>query len=1066
VKLNEKQQAAVDKIDGPLLVIAGPGTGKTQLLGARAANILEKTDTNPENILCLTFTESGASEMRERLRSLIGPVAAKVNISTYHAFGSDIIYLYNNFAERVIRNLESPIDEVRRHKILTALRDSLKHNDILRGAKVSDLVATISEVKTERLSSADLAKIAETNMVDSVEINAAVGGILTEIPKGARFGVVLPFYEQVRDELTRFVSGKTIAGKAERIGNKLLASLNKVIVEQEASEKPSTGALTKWRGTYFDKDDKNRFALSNAVANKKLLSLANLLNLYDVYLADQSLFDFADMIEEAIKYLSKDDAFRFSVQEKYQYILLDEFQDTNASQLELIRLVADYEKPNIMAVGDDDQAIFAFQGAQYSNLMDFQKMFGAEIVVLNVNYRSGQPVIDLGAAVAGQISERFATEYNIEKKLMSEAVAAGETEVETRISRLEFAGEPSEYGWVAGQISELIEAGATQKSIAVIAPKHKYLEALVPYFGAYPKIKLSYDKRENILESEQIRPLLKMARMVVNLARVRPTASDILEILSYEFWGVRPLTVINVVQMAQERHRSILNYLQESGDERLAELAEFFSTLALKSIDTPLEIMLDYMLGSQVLGDYRSPYLTYFTEKNDLKTINFYESLAVLREHVNSYTKAKTHLRLKDLVEFVDDYASAEKKLINTSPYVEAADAVRLLSVHGAKGLEFDYVFLISLDNRAWGTSKGNNNTLVLPKNLEYVRHTGATEDEKLRELFVAITRAKYNLRLSGSKQDFAGKVAVPLRYLDGIGPEITSVAEVRPALDLWQSNWSGRYDVREADVRAVAAKNVENYRLSATDLTSYVDVIYGGPEQFYLNRVLKQPGERSADLDYGNFMHAVFDKVTKEKISDEAALEFYRSLVAEADVEDEKRDELLERGEDNLPVYLKARGNYLRADGHYSEVSFSRDNLIVDGVPLSGKIDHMAVDEENKTIVVTDFKTAKYHAEKWDSYATLWKYKRQLMFYKLLLGASLKWRDYRVEEAMIDFVTPDEEGEVRQKVLQFEGQDMAEFVELCKKVYENIKALEFPDVSGYEKTLRGMKDFVQTLMV
>jgi len=1072
-KLNKAQRVAVDKIDGPLLVIAGPGTGKTQLLSTRVANILHKTDTAPENILCLTFTESGAAAMRMRLRSLIGPVAAKVNISTYHAFGSDIIYLYNNFAERVVRNLETPIDGVKQHKILTVLRDGLKHNDILRGAKVSDLVATIAEVKTARLTAEDLRDIAEVNLSDAVEINAVLLPILSEIPKGVRYNEAAPFYEEVRSRLAKFVNERPITGKVERAGNALLDSLNDVITKQEQSEKPSTSALTKWRDKYFEKDAKNRFVLSGAVANKKLLSLANLLKLYDEYLAAQGLFDFADMIEEAIKYLREDDAFRYSVQEKYQYILLDEFQDTNDSQLQLIRLVAYYEKPNIMAVGDDDQAIFAFQGARYSNLMDFKEIFGAEVIILTTNYRSGQPVIDLGASIAGQISERFATKHGVEKKL----VAGGLTDTETRIERLEFVGEPSEYGWVAGQISELITAGAEQKSIAVIAPKHRYLEALVPYFGAHPEIKLAYEKRENILESDKISPLLKMARMVANLAKVRPTASDMLEILSYEFWGLQPLSVLNAVQTAKERHGSILSYLQDAEDEKLQELAEFFSALALKSLDTPLEIMLDYMLGSTPLGDFRSPYLAYFTEKGDLDTINFYESLTVLREHVAQYT-AKTHLRLKDLVDFVDDYGAAEQKLINTSPYVEAEDAVRLLTAHGAKGLEFEYVFLVSLDNRSWGTSKGNNNTLVLPKNLEFVRHTGATEDEKLRLFFVAVTRAKYNLWLTGSLRDFAGKAAVPLKYLqeaDGMSPflpslppgsqEIVSVAEVRPALDLLRRNWSGRYDVREADIRAVAMKAIENYALSATDLTLYVDVIYSGPEEFYLSRVLKRPQARSKDLSYGNFVHAVLDRVTKEKIDDATAVDFYKELVLRADIEAEDRDEFLERGVDNLGVYLRARGEYLRAQGHFSEVAFFKDNLVLDGVPLSGKIDHMVVDEEAKTVEIVDFKTGKYHAEKWDAHATLWKYKRQLMFYKLLLATSSKWRDYKVERAVIDFVTPDEEAQVRQKVLEFDDHEMAEFVKLCTKAYENIKALEFPDVSGYEKTLRGMKDFVGDLL-
>jgi DNA helicase-2/ATP-dependent DNA helicase PcrA len=620
----------------------------------------------------------------------------------------------------------------------------------------------------------------------------------------------------------------------------------------------------------------------------------------------------------------------------------------------------------------------------------------------------------------------------------------------------------------------------------VIAPKHKYLEALVPYFGAYPEIKLSYDKRENILESDKLLPLIKIAKVITKLAKIRPTASDILEVLSFEFWGLKPISVLNAVQSAKERRTSILDYLQESDDEKLRELAEFFSALAIKSLNTPLEIMVDYILGVRSLDIlstsseqsstkvFCSPYIAYFTAKNDSEAISFYENLAVLREHISAYA-AKPHLQLKDLVEFADDYELADKKLINTSPYVETDNAVKLLSAHGAKGLEFNYVFLISLDNKSWGTGKGNNNTLALPKNLEYVRHTGATEDEKLRLFFVAITRAKHNLWMTGSLKDFAGKTIAPLKYLqeiDEVSPflpdkfqKIITIDEERPTLDLLRQSWSGKYDVRETGIRSLALRNIENYRLSATDLALYIDVIYGGPEELYLSRILKRPQVQSTNMNYGNFVHAVLDRVTKEKISDAKALSAYRDLVTEADIEEEDRDELLERGLDNIAVYLKARGDYLRADGHLSEVSFFRDNLMVDDLPLTGKIDHMVVDEKSKTITVMDFKTAKYRKEKWDSYPTLFKYKKQLMFYKLLLQASPKYRDYKVEAAIIDFVTPDENGEIHQKTLEFDDKEMTEFVKLCRKVYGNIKALEFPDTSGYEKTLRGMKDFIEDLL-
>ena len=124
--LNAKQKEAVEYIEGPLLVLAGPGTGKTHLLSARVEYILKNTDTNPENILCLTFTENGASNMRTRLASTVGAAARRINIHTYHAFGADLLAQYKNYATTVLRNLDSTIDEVMQYKIVKEIQSLLR----------------------------------------------------------------------------------------------------------------------------------------------------------------------------------------------------------------------------------------------------------------------------------------------------------------------------------------------------------------------------------------------------------------------------------------------------------------------------------------------------------------------------------------------------------------------------------------------------------------------------------------------------------------------------------------------------------------------------------------------------------------------------------------------------------------------------------------------------------------------------------------------------------------------------------------------------------------------------
>ena len=193
--LNDLQKQAVEYLDGPLLVLAGPGTGKTQLLSSKVEYILKNTDANPENILCLTFTESGASNMRNRLRSMIGQAAGKVNIHTYHAFGSDIIAKYKNYAtsDEYDRNLDTPIDTVTQYKIIHEIQESLPPFDIMKTAKTRDIIDTISSAKSARLDSADLKTIAEDNIKITEKLNPELDKCLKNYQRFLRSSFSLSF---------------------------------------------------------------------------------------------------------------------------------------------------------------------------------------------------------------------------------------------------------------------------------------------------------------------------------------------------------------------------------------------------------------------------------------------------------------------------------------------------------------------------------------------------------------------------------------------------------------------------------------------------------------------------------------------------------------------------------------------------------------------------------------------------------------------------------------------------------------------------------------------------------
>ena len=1097
--LNQKQQEAVDYLGGPLLVLAGPGTGKTQLLSSKVAHILSVTDALPENILCLTFTDAGADNMRERLLSIVGPEAGKVNIGTYHAFGTNILAQYKNYAETFDRNLDETIDNVTQYKIVNQIIENLPAKDILRTARIQDVITTISEAKSARLTPDDLLKIAKENIKDTEALNARLSEILDEVVPYMKFEPCVAVYKRVDDVLKEFVSTEPIVKNVEREVNTLARTLGAVIMEQEAKEKPLIGPLNNWRKDFFDKDANNKWRLRNYISNKKLLSFAGVLRTYENYLKENGLFDFADMIGESIRILSEDDGFRYTLQERYQYILLDEFQDTNPSQFSLIRLLTNKENTFIMAVGDDDQAIYEFQGASASNLIDFKEEYDAKVVNLTENYRSTKEIVDLGRKIADQIDESFSKTYNYNKTLTSvrnDEILKDETT--PQIVRHEFKAADSEYSWVAEKINSLIEAGEKQSDIAIITPQHKYILSILPYLKAYDKINIAYEKRENVLGDEYIEQLTKLARFVHAVANGEDPRHMLLEILAFPFFEVPAMEAIICMRSYYDDKRSSFEYLKESKNEKIQFVAEFLSELIMKSFETPLELFIDYMIGTaEIKEGLKSPYLDYYSSDIvDFKTYNLYENLSVLRAKILSHIRTEKP-RLKDFIEFLDDYELAGAEILNESPYQDSTNAVQVLTAYKSKGLEYKHVFIIATDNKNWGTSEGNRNQLTLPKNLEQIRHVGQTDDERLRLFFVAITRAEKTLTMTNSKTDFAGSSPKRLSYLQEYEVNDTEVRSPllvnedvvehyeelseEKRVDNLEKHWLSSYLKLTPALRPILEKSVEKFSMSATRLTDFVDIAYAGPMTFYNKYIIHGPSEPASNsIDFGNLIHATFENVTNKKLSDDEAVEFYRNEVEKGDFTDEEKKDLIDKGEIAVRESLKQfRSILLPQDEKVTpkaELNLSVENLSFDEIPITGKIDHINIDEEKKTIQIYDFKTSNFNDGKWSSNPTLFKYSLQLMFYKLMLNLSPTYSKYKVESAHILFVNPsnkdlensiiDEDVElVHDSIYTFTEENEAYFKELLRAVYRHIKSLDFIDekspLAVYPDKTRRIKDIL-----
>ena len=248
---------------------------------------------------------------------------------------------------------------------------------------------------------------------------------------------------------------------------------------------------------------------------------------------------------------------------------------------------------------------------------------------------------------------------------------------------------------------------------------------------------------------------------------------------------------------------------------------------------------------------------------------------------------------------------------------------------------------------------------------------------------------------------------------------------------------------------------------MSASSLTSFIDIAYAGPVEFFKQQILHAPREPATEqIIFGDLIHKTFEKVTNDGISDEQAIDFFLSELNKAAVEPETAAALRERGPKDLAISLAAFSDILRSGK--AEVNLSPEKLAIEGISLTGKIDHITINDEAKTIEIYDFKTGTYHKEKWDSKPTLFKYMLQLGFYKLLLNLSPTYSKYHIAQAHILFVTPDKDGEVHDKVYEFNAEDEELLLKLIKSAHQHITSLDFlddPELFIEADENRGIKD-------
>ncbi len=665
-KLNSAQKKAVDTIDGPLLVVAGPGSGKTEILGMRVAQILKETQAMPSNILCLTFTDSASQNMRDRLSRLIGERAYGVAIHTFHNFCVDIIRKHGEFFYHgATFRAADPITQI---SVLENLFNALDHDDPLRSYHPEEgfvyLKATqnaISNIKKSGLMPHELVEILDDNEKGFETISATVLPAFEERLSKKDFSAIERAVQALADAGSKRVKeareAKEKGGEKSGVksGEKSAAAIAFHSIEEavassiadalsEASKKDETEPLSKWKAKWIVKDDDGRKVFKDALNIGRMRSFAALYKAYQTEMHRLGYFDFDDMILDVIQALSTNARLRYELQEQYQYLLVDEFQDTNNAQMRILSLLTSAPehggRPNIMVVGDDDQAIYKFQGAELSNILDFRHRYiDVGLVSMTDNYRSTQGILDLAMNIMRKGEKRLENLIPDLSKQLKSFKSANKTEDRSDVTRhrtnLDVTSESllrdmgsatdvsyhlfethlHEYKFVAQKIRELIDAGTKPEDIAIIGRKHANLEAIVPFLRN-EKVPIKYEREQNVFAEPHIREIIMIARYISSVIGSQPHESaqeDLLPtILSFPFWGIRRIDVWNISLEAKRSGKTWLEVMASMGEpgfgdtnggsygKRVADIAEFLIELSVEAKSAPLELILDRIIGAHV----------------------------------------------------------------------------------------------------------------------------------------------------------------------------------------------------------------------------------------------------------------------------------------------------------------------------------------------------------------------------------------------------------------------------------------------------------------------------------
>lgn len=972
------------------MVIAGPGTGKTEVLAARIANILQKTDSQPHNILCLTFTDAGTIAMRKRLLEFIGPEAYKVNIYTFHAFCNEVIQQNLDYFGKRELSLVSELEVV---QFLEKLVDSFPTSH--------PLYHVSSYYEVGRLKNLFQTMKAEDWTVE--EVTQAVDAYLKDLPNNPEF----QYKRNTKDAKAGDPNQRLIKAQTEKM------------------EKLKAGAKE------FEK--------------------------YQAFLAETGRYDYQDMIAWVVKAFSENENMLAEYQERFLYILVDEYQDTNGAQNEIINLLTNFwDNPNIFIVGDDDQSIFRFQGANLRNIMDFYgRHKDAEKIMITKNYRSSQNILNSAKSLIEGNSERLINEIpGLEKNLTASSADVATSEIKPRV--FEYYNTAHEEAGIVEILEKLHINGTDLSEVAVIYNQHRQAYNIIKLLEE-KKIPLNVKESTNILELPFTKTIINILTYIAGeFKEPYSMESALFHILHYDFFniGTRDIAMLSAkLRQLEQEHRKkkkesagmlqlpsleprlreliadeaiIRNLISIDSQERVLKLGEGLNNWIGQIPHTTLQELIENIFSEAGILEY---------VMNTNEKIWHMRILTTFFNFVKDECRKNPGLTLEGLLQMINQMDEHGIKM-PLSKMTFAKKGVNFVTAHSSKGLEFEHVFVIGCQGKIWDRGRGSRGQFTFPQTLT-LSNTGDDTQESRRLFYVAMTRAKKHLVMSYSARDMNDKdiemsqfVAEVLEKSKDTKNPIEIEPKVLPDENIMRYHRSlmSRSQAHNTQIIETAYLNdlLKDYKLSPTHLNKYLQC----PVAFYFENILRVPRPLHENMAFGTAIHYAlehfFKKAKKTGVfPNEGTLEHYfthgmdlnRSAFTETQFK--KR---LEYGREILKGYFDQHKETWDTN---VKLEYYVWNAHMDGIPITGKIDKVEFKkspEGGMEANIVDYKTGNFinaiqrlkgPSEKQPLGGDYW---RQIVFYKILTDADKKEPWYMTSGEM-GFIEKDSKSGKYQKV-------------------------------------------------